>query len=109
MTKFAANPVFHWSDVELRELKLFAWKPAAACGAAQSVIYRGPFARIVTDAGERFLRGVPTAVDAATSVRLQRDPWRGQFLLLDAATDSSNMTRCATQRADHHRSAETVA
>ncbi|MDZ4689105.1 MAG: VOC family protein [Planctomycetaceae bacterium] len=85
ITKLPAKAVFQWDEVQLRELKLSACKPAIADGAAKTVVYRGPGVRIVADSGQVFHRGVPTTVDAATVATLQSEPWRGQFLLVDAA------------------------
>jgi catechol 2,3-dioxygenase-like lactoylglutathione lyase family enzyme len=95
ITRLPAKPAFRWGDAELRELKLTARTPAGNAGGRHPVMYRGPFARLVTDEGRCYVRGVATLVDDAAYAALQRDPWRGQFLLLDA-TDVADAARdCA--------------
>lgn len=83
MTMYPSKAVFRWDDVELRELKLSASRQSLTIGAERTVMYRGPFARIVTDTGQAFPRGVPIIVDAALTERLKRPPWSAQFLMLD--------------------------
>ncbi|HUQ69099.1 MAG TPA: VOC family protein [Planctomycetaceae bacterium] len=85
ITKLPAKAAFQCDAVQLRELKLSAWKPANVDDTPGTVVYRGPGVRIVTDSGRVFSRGVPTTVDAAVLAALQAEPWRGQFLLMDEA------------------------
>lgn len=93
ITRLPAKPAFRWGDAELRELKLSARTPAKSGGDWRPVLYRGPFARLVMDDGRTFIRGVVTNVDDATCAILRREPWRGQFLLLDVAgTDEAPAT-----------------
>lgn len=105
-TKFPAKPVFHWNDIELRELKLSAQKPTVTTGDLQTVVYRGPFAGFVTDAGQTFVRGIPTPVDATTHAIFQSEPWKGQFLSITAETDD-DVRRCANGAAPPDSTMET--
>jgi catechol 2,3-dioxygenase-like lactoylglutathione lyase family enzyme len=98
VTKYPSKAVFQWDDVELRELKVSAWKPVEPDGPPRTILYRGPFLRIVTDSGRSFLRGVPVAVDAATASHLQGEPWRGQFLMLDHMGSPSHNATCTPTR-----------
>ncbi|HUQ67956.1 MAG TPA: VOC family protein [Planctomycetaceae bacterium] len=94
MTRYPTKAVFQWDDVELRELKVSAWRAVEPHGPPRTILYRGPFSRIVTDSGRSFLRGVPAAVDAATANLLQEEPWRGQFLLLDHRDSPLQTANC---------------
>ncbi len=97
-SKLPAKTVFQWDGIELREFKLSAWAPIVNDVIMERVLYRGPFARITTDSGHTFLRGVPQSVDTATAMALQREPWRGQFLALNNTAVIPHTTPCATQR-----------
>jgi len=97
MTKYPAKAVFQWDDLELRELKVSAWRPIEPGGPTRTVLYRGPFARIVTDSGLSFRRGVPAAVDTAIADSLKREPWRGQFLVLEDRESPPTATGCTTE------------
>lgn len=105
MTKLPAAPVFRWDDVELRELKLSAWKAIESGGEERLVVYRGPFARITMDDGRVFERGVPMLVDFATSLRLRSEPWESQFLALWETEANDDAPDCAT-RASSRRTVE---
>jgi catechol 2,3-dioxygenase-like lactoylglutathione lyase family enzyme len=78
--KLGDAPCFLVDGVECRETRLVARKPGpAATDLACQVLYKGPFAQIVDDRGQRFMRGVWTNVDAATRQRLKEAPQRDQF------------------------------
>lgn len=100
ISKLPAKAVFQWDGIELREFKLSAWAPMVKSAGNELVLYRGPFARITTDDGSTFLRGVPQSVDSVTAAVLQREPWRGQFLRLNTTAAVSQSGFCTT-RNDH--------
>lgn len=106
MTKLPAKPAFQWGDVDLRELKLSAWKPDTLSGEERLIVYRGPFARLAMDDGHLFERGVPTLVDFATSVRLLSEPWENQFLALWKTEADDDMPDCATRAASRRTDGE---
>jgi catechol 2,3-dioxygenase-like lactoylglutathione lyase family enzyme len=83
--KFGASPCFRHQGVEMRETKLFAYKPGSAAGQNHVAIYKGPFRELRDDSGRVFHRGERVAVDAATCDLLKTGPAADQFLLLDAA------------------------
>jgi catechol 2,3-dioxygenase-like lactoylglutathione lyase family enzyme len=95
ITRYPPRAVFHWDNVELRELKLSAWKPGAGqttvpAGEPQSVIYRGPWSTITTDAGGIFQRGETVPLPMDRSQRLAADPWQGSFLEADPVMMADN-------------------
>ncbi len=95
--KLPAKAVFQWDGIELREFKLAAWAPYANDSETECVLYRGPFARLTTDGGHTFLRGVPQSVDTITAAALQRGPWRGQFLALNNTAVTPQHPACPMQ------------
>jgi hypothetical protein len=99
VTKLPEKPAFRWGDVELRELKLSAWKPTASAGEERLIVYRGPFAQITMDDGRSFERGVPILVDFATAVRLRLEPWESQFLALGETDADNDAPDCASRAA----------
>ncbi|MBX3448125.1 MAG: VOC family protein [Planctomycetaceae bacterium] len=99
MTKLPAKAAFRWGEVELRELKLSAWKPMEPGSEKRLILYRGPFARLTMDDGRSFERGVPTLVDLTTAARLRSEPWEGQFLALWEAEADNDTPDCATRSA----------
>ncbi len=90
ITRYPPRAVFRWEDVELRELKLSAWKPGTGQTAVptgepksvepQSVLYRGPWSTIITDTGETFQRGEAVLMPFDRSQRLATAPWQGLFV-----------------------------
>jgi hypothetical protein len=65
ITKFTDQPWFELNGVALREVKVDAYRPPELQDVAErTVLYRGPFARLVTDGGRIFVRGQRTTVDA---------------------------------------------
>lgn len=71
--------------VELREVKLVAWKPGApaADGEARQLMYKGPFSRATADGGYRFERGKRVSVPAHVWAQLRLGPTAEQFLFFE--------------------------
>lgn len=72
---------FSVNGVELRELRLHGWKPAAAAGVT-AVVYKGPFAEVEGEAGTVFPRGVAVRVTPAVAAGLKAGPAAEQFAFL---------------------------
>jgi catechol 2,3-dioxygenase-like lactoylglutathione lyase family enzyme len=89
LTKFGESPCFRWDGAELRETKILARKPGKMDSPRRgTVVYKGPFQRVVDDAGRAFCRGERIAVDAATWDRLKAGSAATQFLFLGRTTES---------------------
>jgi SAM-dependent methyltransferase len=76
--KFSEKAWFVIDGVEMREVKLIAFQPAAS-GGIRHVTYKGPFQQAADDAGNVFPRGRIVAVDAAVAEVLRNSP--EQFLV----------------------------
>jgi catechol 2,3-dioxygenase-like lactoylglutathione lyase family enzyme len=72
---------FSVNGVELRELRLQGWKPAAAAG-SRSVMYKGPFEEVADEGGITFRRGERVTVPAAVAERLRAGPAADQLAFL---------------------------
>lgn len=83
VVKYTEKPWFTHDGVELREVKLVAWKPAPGGDGERLVLYKGPFARAVADGGYAFERGKRTAVPAAVWQQLRHGPTAEQFLFFE--------------------------
>jgi SAM-dependent methyltransferase len=85
VVKYPDRPWFTHDGVELREVKLIAWKPGAACtaGELRQVLYKGPFARAMADGGHQFERGKRVAVPSALWDQLRLGPTAEQFLFFE--------------------------
>lgn len=84
VVKYTDKPWFTHDGVELREVKLVAWKPKAADGGGErQVLYKGPFARATADGGHAFERGRRTSVSAAVWHQLRHGPTAEQFLFFE--------------------------
>jgi catechol 2,3-dioxygenase-like lactoylglutathione lyase family enzyme len=89
LTKFGESPCFRWDGAELRETKILARKPGKTDSPQRgTVVYKGPFQRMVDDAGHAFCRGERIVVDAATWDRLKAGAAASQFLFLGRTTES---------------------
>jgi catechol 2,3-dioxygenase-like lactoylglutathione lyase family enzyme len=82
--KFSEKPWFTIDGVELREVKLIAWKPGAGAE-MRHVVYRGPFRQAVDDAGTVYPRGQKVAVATPTWDLLQKGAAAEQFLFIKPA------------------------
>jgi catechol 2,3-dioxygenase-like lactoylglutathione lyase family enzyme len=84
VVKYTEKPWFTHDGVELREVKLLAWKPGdESSGEKRQVLYKGPFARIKADGGYLFERGQRVAVPQAMWQQLRRGATAEQFLFFE--------------------------
>ncbi|MBY0525371.1 MAG: VOC family protein [Gemmataceae bacterium] len=81
-TKFSEKAWFQIDGAELREIKLVALKPEPESQETRQVIYRGPFAEAMDDAGNVYLRGRRVTVNAAVADSLSRSAAVEQFLFV---------------------------
>jgi hypothetical protein len=95
VVKYTDKPWFTHDGVDLREVKLVAWKPAVASAsvAERQVLYKGPFARATADGGHVFERGKRTAVTPAVWDQLRLGPTAEQFLFFDPDTEAEEVCR----------------
>lgn len=90
ITKLPESAVFKHDGVQMRELKVTALQPARVPMTSEcplEVLYKGPFERVIDEAGYEFVRGRRTAVSAATWQRLSNSAAVGFLFLGDAARD----------------------
>ncbi len=91
--------------IEFRSVTVVAYKgKQGECRElGQAVIYRGPFKAVLDDDEHTYARGVPTAVCAKSFEIYSREPYAGQFLLLEPAVAVDPATAplfdCAPQTA----------
>ncbi len=72
--------------IEFRSVTVAAYKAEGGCAdLGQSVAYRGPFAAVVDENGNRFARGERVPVRSGAFARLGREPYAGAFSRFDAA------------------------
>ena len=84
VVKYTEKPWFTHDGVELREVKLLAWKPEITTpGEIRQVLYKGPFSRAKADGGLVFERGRRVAVPLAVWQQLRRGPTAEQFLFFE--------------------------
>jgi catechol 2,3-dioxygenase-like lactoylglutathione lyase family enzyme len=81
-TKLGDCGCLEYDGIEMREVRLTAYKPEAAGAKERQVLYKGPFAESVDDQGNVFPRGRRVPVDAATWDLLRRGAAAEQFLFL---------------------------
>ncbi|OWK40555.1 ArsI/CadI family heavy metal resistance metalloenzyme [Fimbriiglobus ruber] len=87
VVKFTEQPWFVQDGVEMREVKLVAWKPdSAAAEGARLLLYKGPFARATADGGHTFERGRRVTVPVAVWRQLRHGPTADQFLFFEPGT-----------------------
>jgi catechol 2,3-dioxygenase-like lactoylglutathione lyase family enzyme len=89
VVKFTEQPWFVLDGVEMREVKVIGWKPAAADGGARQVLYKGPFRQATADGGWVLPRGRRVTVPAAVWQQLRQGPAAEQFLFLEAGAGSA--------------------
>jgi hypothetical protein len=93
VVKYTEKPWFTHDGVELREVKLLAWKPeSATTGETRQVLYKGPFARATMDGGQTFERGRRVMVPLVVWQQLRRGPTAEQFLFFEPGSAAG----CAT-------------
>jgi extradiol dioxygenase family protein len=84
LVKYTEKPWFIHDGVELREIKLLAWKPEPANPQeTRQVLYKGPFARAKADGGYTFERGRRVKVPLGVWQQLRRGPTAEQFLFFE--------------------------
>lgn len=90
-TKFSDKAWFQIDGVEMREIKLLAFKPEAAADGERQVVYRGPFAEAMDDAGNVYPRGRQVHVSAAAADSLVRSAAVEQFLFVKEEAGACKM------------------
>jgi catechol 2,3-dioxygenase-like lactoylglutathione lyase family enzyme len=72
---------FSVQGVELREMRLVGWKPAARCERV-AVVYKGPFEQVKDEDGNIYRRGEAVVVTRGRAENLRRGPAADQFIWL---------------------------
>jgi extradiol dioxygenase family protein len=94
VVKYTEKPWFTHDGVELREVKLLAWKPGKATpGETRKVLYKGPFARAAVDGAYTFERGVRVDVPLSIWMQLRHGPTAEQFLFFESGKSAGCSTR----------------
>lgn len=88
ITRYNDQPWFTHEGVELREVKLLAWRPATDGGNRRRVLYKGPFAKAADELGNVYPRGERVEVSAVAWDLLRRGAAAEQFLFLDLPSDA---------------------
>lgn len=86
VVKYTEQAWFVHDGVELREVKLIAWKPRAGDGVPHRVLYKGPFRQATADGGWVFPRGQRVSVPEAVWLQLRLGSAAEQFLFLEPGT-----------------------
>jgi catechol 2,3-dioxygenase-like lactoylglutathione lyase family enzyme len=87
VVKYTEQPWFVHEGVELREVKIIAWKPAVKTGErTHQVLYKGPFQQATSDGGLIFRRGQRVSVPENVWQQLRLGSAAEQFLFLEPAT-----------------------
>jgi catechol 2,3-dioxygenase-like lactoylglutathione lyase family enzyme len=73
---------FEHDGVRMREVMIVGWRPPVAESPAL-VVYKGPFARVVDDAGREFRAGERVEVDGETAAALRRGLLAEQFVFIE--------------------------
>ncbi|MFO1002370.1 MAG: ArsI/CadI family heavy metal resistance metalloenzyme [Planctomycetaceae bacterium] len=84
ITKLPEASVFQTGAIEMREIRVIAFKPEVRPLVAQSrtVVYKGPFASITDDLGNTYQRGQRVTVTSAQEELLSRSASAGCFLFI---------------------------
>ena len=84
ITKLPASSVFQDGAIEMREIRVSAFKPLvdSSATALRTVVYKGPFASITDDLGNTYLRGQRVTVTAAQEQMLSRSNVANSFLFI---------------------------
>ena len=75
---------FSVNGVELRELRLVAWKPAGLEGIKAIVVYKGPMAEVATETGRSFRVGEPIEISAEEAASLRCEGLSPHFAFLES-------------------------
>lgn len=92
LKKYGSSPCFTAGDAELRETKLEATNPAIPGTDHVTVVYRGPFAEIQLDTGERLRRGIRTEVIRSVFEQLKATSAGDSVVEILAATSAAACT-----------------
>jgi len=84
ITKLPEASVFENGAIEMREIRITAFKPAteSSVGLLRTVVYKGPFASVTDDLGNTYHRGQRVTVMAAQEELLSRSASAGSFLFI---------------------------
>jgi catechol 2,3-dioxygenase-like lactoylglutathione lyase family enzyme len=83
LEKFGSAPCFHQDDVQMRELLLFAWKPAGSKARGDvEVVYKGPFPQVTDENGTTFPRGRRVKLGAFAAEELKSGAFGEHFTFL---------------------------
>ena len=90
-----AEPWAVVEGVEFRSVTVRAFRPVEPDGAVQhDVVYRGPWAAVIDEAGRQLRRGVRTTVDASAARAYVREPYGDQVMVLNPARERSAAVDC---------------
>jgi len=89
VVKYTEQPWFLHESVELREVKIIAWKPAAGTSEQNhQVLYKGPFEQATSDCGLVFRLGQRVSVPENVWQELRLGSAAEQFLFLEPAQNA---------------------
>ena len=89
-SKLTARSWFEINGIGLREVKICAYRPLSSeSSATHAVLYRGPFARLVTDTAGSFVRGQRVTVNDAVWTTLRQGSAAESFVFFGSESDSS--------------------
>jgi catechol 2,3-dioxygenase-like lactoylglutathione lyase family enzyme len=98
VVKYTEKAWFSIDGIELREVKLLAWKPPAVPAIEmRQVLYKGPFSRATADGGHVFERGKRVSVPLALWERLRLGPIAEQFLFFDVSAAGAASSACSAR------------
>jgi hypothetical protein len=87
LVKYSGSPCFTQQGVEMRETRLEAFtRGALASDRLIRVVYKGPASKVSDDSGNSFLRGMATAISAASWQRIAASGMAGSFVCLAEPT-----------------------
>ena len=103
--KWDARPWQVVEGIEFRSVTLTAVKPASPVDQGQetTVIYKGPFAEVVDDAGNCYQRGQRVPVSQQTHELLTGDAYHGGFISL---SDAAGQAGCCSREPSGEEVAE---
>jgi ectoine hydroxylase-related dioxygenase (phytanoyl-CoA dioxygenase family)/catechol 2,3-dioxygenase-like lactoylglutathione lyase family enzyme len=87
---------FRLDDVELRELRMVAWKPERSGGGTAQVVYKGPHQEAVDEDGTTYPRGVAVTVPREQAQRLRLGAAADQFAFLSTAATGGCAAGCGS-------------
>jgi hypothetical protein len=81
---FRSTPCFQQDGVELRETRIVCRRPAVESEERCDVVFKGPFAALVDDAGHQWRRGERINVSVSQWESLSRSPYWESFVRMPA-------------------------